>query len=61
MAEALRTHDFALAEAKVNARTRRYAKRQRSWFARDAGPPVPWPFDAMGLGERALQWYGAPA
>jgi tRNA dimethylallyltransferase len=30
------------AEERINARTRQYAKRQRTWFARQA-PPLPWP------------------
>lgn len=61
MARAIGTGLFDAVEEQINARTRRYAKRQRTWFAKDAGPPVAWPFDAMGLGERALQWYGAPS
>ena len=74
MAEALRTVEaaggrrpeaaeleaFAAAEEKVNARTRQYAKRQRTWFARDAGPPLSWPYDASRLCEETAQWYGAP-
>ena len=48
---------FAAAEERVNARTRQYAKRQRSWFARDAGPPLPWPFDAKRLFAAAERWY----
>ncbi|HZC76215.1 MAG TPA: tRNA dimethylallyltransferase, partial [Ktedonobacterales bacterium] len=61
MAEALRTGDFAKAEERVNARTRQYAKRQRSWFMKDAGPPVEWPLDAAGLCRRSREWYeGAP-
>ncbi len=61
MAEALRTGDFASAEERVNARTRQYAKRQRTWFARHAGAPLPWPTDAKGLCEAAARWYeGAP-
>lgn len=66
MAAALRSGDFAQAEERVNARTRRYAKRQRSWFMKDAGPPLPWPaggygLDAAGLCQRARRWYeGAP-
>jgi tRNA dimethylallyltransferase len=61
-AQALRTGDWAAAEARTNARTRRYAKRQRTWFSRDAGAPVGWPFDAVRLCERAARWYeGAPA
>jgi len=69
-AEALRTGDFAQAEARTAARTRQYAKRQRSWFAREAaqspasgagGTPTEWPIDAARLCQRALRWYeGAP-
>jgi tRNA dimethylallyltransferase len=58
MAEALRTGDFAAAEERVNARTRQYAKRQRSWFAREA-PAAPWPLDAKRLCEEAQRWYEA--
>jgi len=61
MAEALRTGDFAAAEERVNARTRQYAKRQRTWFAKDNGIPLPWPFDARRLCQEARRWYeGAP-
>ena len=55
MAEALKTGDFETAERKVNERTRQYAKRQRSWFAKEAEGI--WPLDAAGLCERARQWY----
>ena len=57
MAEALRDGDFVKAEERVNARTRQYAKRQRSWFMKDAGPAAEWPLDAAGLCERARLWY----
>jgi tRNA dimethylallyltransferase len=61
MAEALRTGDFAAAEERVNARTRQYAKRQRTWFAKDNGSPLPWPFDAKSLFQEARRWYeGGP-
>jgi tRNA dimethylallyltransferase len=61
-ADALRTGDWASAEERTSARTRRYAKRQRTWFAKDAGAPVEWPFDALRLCEGAARWYeGAPA
>jgi tRNA dimethylallyltransferase len=54
-AEALSTNDFRAAEERTAARTRRYAKRQRTWFAREhAGE---WPIDAARLCERALRWY----
>ena len=48
---------FAAAEERVNARTRQYAKRQRSWFSRGARPPLPWPLDAKSLFEAASRWY----
>ena len=48
---------FAAAEERVNVRTRQYAKRQRSWFSRDARLPLPWPLDAKGLFEAAERWY----
>ena len=48
---------FAAAEERVNARTRQYAKRQRSWFSKGSGAPVPWPFDAKSLFEAADRWY----
>ncbi len=61
-ADALRTGDWDLAEERTKARTRRYAKRQRTWFGKDAGPPLDWPFDAVRLCEVARRWYeGAPA
>jgi len=61
-AEALRTGDWALAEERTRARTWRYAKRQRTWFAKDAGAPLEWPFDALRLCRVAMGWYeGAPA
>jgi len=61
-ADALRTGDWAAAEERTNARTRQYAKRQRTWFAKDAGPPLQWPYDALRLCDAAARWYeGAPA
>ena len=61
-AEALRTGDWAAAEQRTRVRTWRYAKRQRTWFAKDAGPPLAWPFDALRLCEVAAGWYeGGPA
>ncbi len=48
---------FVAAEERVNVRTRQYAKRQRSWFSRLDGPPLPWPFDAKHLFETASRWY----
>ena len=61
-AEALRTGDWALAEERTNARTWQYARRQRTWFAKDAGAPLEWPFDAVRLCEQARRWYeGAPS
>jgi len=62
MAEALRTGDFAAAEERTRARTWQYARRQRTWFAKDAGPALDWPFDALRLCEHAAGWYeSAPA
>ena len=61
-AEALRTGDWRMAEERTRSRTWRYAKRQRTWFARDAGAPLEWPFDALRLCRLAGRWYeGAPA
>ncbi|MGZ6124278.1 MAG: tRNA (adenosine(37)-N6)-dimethylallyltransferase MiaA [Myxococcales bacterium] len=61
-AQALRTGDWASAEERARARTWQYARRQRSWFAKDAGPPLDWPFDAVRLCQVARRWYeGAPA
>jgi tRNA dimethylallyltransferase len=61
-AEALRTGDWERAVERTLARTRQYAKRQRTWFARDAGAPLAWPFDAPRLCGDAARWYeGAPA
>jgi tRNA dimethylallyltransferase len=61
-AEALRTGDWKGAEERTLARTRQYAKRQRTWFAKDAGVPLAWPFDAARLCRDAGRWYeGAPA
>ncbi|MFL5454815.1 MAG: tRNA (adenosine(37)-N6)-dimethylallyltransferase MiaA [Myxococcales bacterium] len=58
MAAALRgSFPVAEAEDRVSARTRRYAKRQGTWFRRDAGPPLAWPIDVTGLSDRALRWY----
>jgi tRNA dimethylallyltransferase len=45
------------AEQRVQARTRQYAKRQRTWFAKEYGPPAPWPPDAARLCAEATQWY----
>ena len=43
---------------RIDARTRQYAKRQRTWFAKEARPAA-WPIDAMHLCEEALRWYEA--
>ena len=56
-AEALRTGDFKTAEERTAARTRQYAKRQRTWFAKDAGAPVAWPLDAARLCSETARWY----
>ncbi len=62
MAEALRSGDLAAAEERTRSRTWQYARRQRTWFAKDAGPAVSWPLDALRLCELAARWYeGAPA
>jgi tRNA dimethylallyltransferase len=57
MAEALRTGDFAAAEERTKARTRQYAKRQRTWFARDAGDPLPWSIDSAALAATAERFF----
>ncbi len=57
MAEALRTGNFAAAEERTKARTRQYAKRQRTWFARDGGDPLPWPIDSAALVARAQRFF----
>jgi tRNA dimethylallyltransferase len=57
MREAIETGDFAAAERRLNARTRQYAKRQRSWFSRDRDSQPVWPIDAAALCERARRWY----
>jgi tRNA dimethylallyltransferase len=58
-AEALRTGDWAAAEAKVNARTRQYAKRQRSWFAREAAA-LAWPLELAAIERQARDFLDAP-
>ena len=58
-AGALRTGDWAAAEERTNARTRQYAKRQRTWFAKEYGDPGAWPPDAARLCAEAAQWYDA--
>jgi tRNA dimethylallyltransferase len=61
MAEALGAPDraaaLALAEERVAARTRQYAKRQRTWFKKDFGAPIAWPPDADALCAEARRWY----
>jgi tRNA dimethylallyltransferase len=57
MAEALRTGNFAAAEERTKARTRQYAKRQRTWFARDAGDPLAWPIDSPVLAATAQRFF----
>ena len=57
MAQALRTGNFAAAEERTQARTRQYAKRQRTWFARDAGDPLPWPIDSAALAVTAERFF----
>src|SRR5258705_2511753 len=57
MAEALRTGNFAAAEERTKARTRQYAKRQRTWFGPDAGDPLPWPIRSAALAATAQQFF----
>jgi tRNA dimethylallyltransferase len=46
------------AEERVAARTRQYAKRQRTWFTKEYGAPAAaWPPDAARLCAQAGQWY----
>ncbi len=47
---------LAQAEERTVVRTRQYAKRQRSWFAREAAK-AEWPPDADRLCEAAERWY----
>ncbi len=45
------------AEERVAARTRQYAKRQRTWFSKEYGARADWPPDAARLCAEAAQWY----
>ena len=45
------------AEERVAARTRQYAKRQRTWFSKEYGAANPWPPDASRLCAEAARWY----
>ena len=46
------------AEERVAARTRQYAKRQKTWFTKEYGAPAAvWPADAARLCAGATQWY----
>jgi tRNA dimethylallyltransferase len=47
------------AEQRVAARTRQYAKRQRTWFGKEYGVPQEWPPDAARLCAEAARWYDA--
>lgn len=47
------------AQEKIAARTWQYAKRQRTWFAKEYGDPGAWPPDAARLCAEAAQWYDA--
>jgi tRNA dimethylallyltransferase len=47
----------AQAEERVAARTRQYAKRQRTWFRKEYGPAPEWPPDAARLCAEAARWY----
>jgi len=49
----------AAAQEKIAARTWQYAKRQRTWFAKEYGDPGAWPPDAARLCAEAAQWYDA--
>ena len=42
---------------RVAARTRQYAKRQRSWFRKEYGAVLEWPPDAARLCADASRWY----
>jgi len=47
----------AEAEERVAARTRQYAKRQRTWFTKEYGAELSWPPDAARLCADAARWY----
>jgi tRNA dimethylallyltransferase len=47
----------ARAEEQVAARTRQYAKRQRTWFRKEFEPAPGWPPDAARLCADAERWY----
>lgn len=47
----------AEAEERVAARTRQYAKRQRTWFGKEYGPAPTFPPDAARLCADAERWY----
>jgi tRNA dimethylallyltransferase len=55
-AEALQTGDMVGATARITARTRQYAKRQRTWFRKDAGQPVAWPPDLEAIAREAAEF-----
>ena len=55
-AEALQNGDVAGAAVRIAARTRKYAKRQRSWFRKDAGQAIPWPPDLEAVGREAAEF-----
>jgi len=42
---------------RVAARTRQYAKRQRTWFSKETDAAVDWPPDAARLCAEAARWY----
>jgi tRNA dimethylallyltransferase len=58
-AQALQNGDWPAAEARVNARTRQYAKRQRTWFAREA-PALVWPLDLEAIEHQLRDFLDAP-
>jgi tRNA dimethylallyltransferase len=47
----------AAEEERVAARTRQYAKRQRTWFGKEFGSAAQWPPDAARLCADAGRWY----
>ncbi|HWE23308.1 MAG TPA: tRNA (adenosine(37)-N6)-dimethylallyltransferase MiaA, partial [Myxococcales bacterium] len=47
----------AEARQRIEARTRQYAKRQRTWFRKEYGPAPDWPPDAARLCSAARRWY----
>ena len=48
---------LTVTQERVTARTRQYAKRQRTWFRKEYGPPPTFPPDAARLCADAERWY----